>query len=443
MKIAYLINQYPKVSHSFIRRELRALEHQGFEIERYALRGWDVELPDPEDQREQACTHYLLRHGVGKLLGAAALEALNNPSRFTQAAALTWRQWRRGDRGLARNLITLAEACLLRHWQVRDGVEHVHAHFGTNGTQIARLAKVLGGVPFSFTAHGQDEWDAPVQLDLRGKLHDASFAVGISSYSAAQLRRWADRGDWPRIHVLHCGVEARYLEEPLTPVPDVARLVCVGRLCAEKAQVQLLEAVARLVAEGDELELVLAGDGEMRAEVETHIDRLGLRKRVRVTGWISGDQVRAELLGARALVLASFSEGLPVVIMEALALGRPVLATMVGGIPELVRPGKEGWLVPAGDITGLCKGLRTVLRTPVERLGAMGESGRSRVAARHGIERIAARLGRLIHGGRGGHRQVGPPKPPERTAGSARPAPGARFGGLHQAHDRSATAHAQ
>ena len=400
MKIAYLVNQYPKVSHSFVRRELLALERQGFEIERYALRGWELELPDPADQREQARTRYLIRKGPLPLLWRAVREAVNHPRHFGRALKAAWQQWRGGDRSLARNLITLAEACELRHWVQRDQVTHVHVHFGTNGTQVARLARLLGGAPYSFTAHGQDEWDAPRQLNLRDKIHEAKFAVGISSFSASQLQRWAHRDDWPRIHVMHCGVEKTFLEESLTPVPDVPRLVCVGRLCAEKAQLLLLEAVARLVGEGREIELVLAGDGEMRAEVEARIERLGLGAHVRITGWISGVQVREELLAARALVLPSFSEGLPVVIMEALALGRPVVSSYVGGIPELVRADQEGWLVPAGSLDELCAALRRVLDTSVHRLTVMGASGRVQVRRRHHIDQIATRLALLIDDGR-------------------------------------------
>ena len=138
-------------------------------------------------------------------------------------------------------------------------------------------------------------------------------------------------------------------------MPAARRLVCVGRLCEQKGQLLLVEAAHRLTAQGVDFELVLAGDGEMRGAIEALITHHNLQGRVRITGWISGEQVRNEILAARALVLPSFAEGLPVVIMEAMALRRPVISTFVAGIPELVRPGEHGWLVPAGDVEALAR----------------------------------------------------------------------------------------
>jgi glycosyltransferase involved in cell wall biosynthesis len=163
----------------------------------------------------------------------------------------------------------------------------------------------------------------------------------------------------------------------------------------------LIEAVHRLVQAGIKLELVLAGDGEMRMEAEALIMRYGLREQVRITGWLSGYQVRKEILAARALVLPSFSEGLPVVIMEAMALRCPVLATYVGGIPELVLPGENGWLFPAGDVDELQAAMVKCLTLPLMELERMGEQARDRVLRRHDIDREAAKLAVLFREGTG------------------------------------------
>jgi glycosyltransferase involved in cell wall biosynthesis len=176
------------------------------------------------------------------------------------------------------------------------------------------------------------------------------------------------------------------------PIPAAPRLVCVGRLCEQKGQLLLVEAVARLAARGVAVELVLAGDGEMRADVEQAVARHRLQQAVRITGWIGGDGVREEILAARALVLPSFAEGLPVVIMEALALRRPVISTYVAGIPELVRDGVEGWLVPAGDVEALAQAMGRLLSAPVDVLARCGEAGRERVLARHSVRAEAAKL---------------------------------------------------
>jgi glycosyltransferase involved in cell wall biosynthesis len=170
----------------------------------------------------------------------------------------------------------------------------------------------------------------------------------------------------------------------------------VGRLCEQKGQLLLVEAVARLAARGVAVELVLAGDGEMRADVEQAVARHRLQQAVRITGWIGGDGVREEILAARALVLPSFAEGLPVVIMEALALRRPVISTYVAGIPELVRDGVEGWLVPAGDVEALAQAMGRLLSAPVDVLARCGEAGRERVLARHSVRAEAAKLQALF-----------------------------------------------
>jgi glycosyltransferase involved in cell wall biosynthesis len=392
VRIAYLVNQYPKVSHSFIRREILALERQGVEVARFALRGWDAAVADAEDESERARTRYLLRGGLLPLAAALFGTALGSPVRFARALSLAVRMSRGSDRSLPYHLAYLAEACLLRSWLREADVAHLHAHFGTNGAEVAMLAHVLGGPAYSFTVHGPEEFDRPEALGLREKASRAAFVVAISSYGRAQLMRWIRFRDWPKIEVVHCGVDAAYLTGAPVPVPDAPRLVCVGRLCEQKGQVLLIEAVARLVARGVRLEIVLAGDGELRAEVEAAIARHRLQTCVRITGWIDGNQVRRELLAARALVLPSFAEGLPVVVMEALALQRPVVTTYIAGIPELVCAGEHGWLVPAGDVAALAEAIQAAIDAPVEALSRMGEAGRVRVLERHSVDVEAARL---------------------------------------------------
>jgi glycosyltransferase involved in cell wall biosynthesis len=218
----------------------------------------------------------------------------------------------------------------------------------------------------------------------------------VSEYSKSQLYRWSAHAHWGKIHVVHCGVDELFLASLPSPIPAAPVLVCVGRLCEQKGQLLLVEAAARLAAEGVEFELVLAGDGELRAVLERSIARHGLGKSVRITGWISNERVRAEILAARALVLPSFAEGLPVVLMEALALGRPVISTYVAGIPELVEHEQSGWLVPAGDVAALTAALRAALRATPAELEALGRRGRERVRAHHDARREAAKLSDLF-----------------------------------------------
>lgn len=396
MRVAYLVNQYPKVSHTFIRREIAALERQGMEVQRIAVRGWDADGVDEADRRECEQTRYLLREGLWPLAQAAWRVLLADPSRFGRALLLACRMGWRADRPLPVHWVYLAQACRLLEWLRESGASHVHAHFGTNPAEVAMLAHALGGPPYSFTVHGPEEFDRPAALHLGEKLRRAAFAVAVSSFGRSQLYRWVGHGHWHKLHVVHCGLEPGFHAGPPAPPPEAPRLVCVGRLCEQKGQLLLVQAAGRLMQRGIDFELVLAGDGEMRGEVQALLDQLGLQARVRITGWISGDEVREQLLASRAFVLASFAEGLPVAIMEAMALRRPVIATAVAGIPELVRDGENGWLVPAGDVEALAAAMQACLRMDPQALGRMGDAARRRVLERHDIDVEAAKLAALF-----------------------------------------------
>jgi colanic acid/amylovoran biosynthesis glycosyltransferase len=397
LKIAYFVNEYPKASHSFIRREILALERQGCEILRLALRGWDNELPDPQDQDECTRTRHALRGGLATLILPTLATMCRSPGKFLSAVRLAAHMSRDSERPLAYHLIYIMEACRILEWVREFGAERIHVHFGDNSTEIVMLARVLGGPPYSFTAHGPNEFLRNWGLDQ--KIHRAEFAVAISSYGRSQLYLRCEPRDWPKVKVIHCGLEKSFYDVPAVPIPANTTLVCVGRLCAAKGQRLLLEVVGRLVAAGLPLQLVLAGDGPMRAELEQRIVQLGLSAHVRITGWISGEKVRNEILAARALVLPSFAEGLPVVIMEAMALRRPVLTTYIAGIPELVRSGENGWLFPAGSLQELEQAIRECLSLPVEALQKMGDAGFERVTNRHNVEIGAAKLAALFHAG--------------------------------------------
>ncbi|MDD2046712.1 glycosyltransferase [Pseudomonas putida] len=392
MRIAYFINQYPKVSHSFIRREILALERQGIEIQRIALRGWDAELQDAEDLSERDKTRYVLQDGIKGLLVPLLQVLRSRPRQFCSALWLALRMGLRADRPWPYHLVYLAEACRVVQWLQAFGAEHVHAHFGTNSTEVVMLANALGGPTYSFTVHGPEEFDKPQFLYLGEKVRRAAFVAAVSSYGRSQLYRWVAHEHWAKVKVVHCGLERMFHEVPAVVAPSVPRLVCVGRLCEQKGQLLLLEAARLLAAQSVLFEIVLAGDGEMRADIEALIVRHDLQEQVRITGWISSAQVRDEILAARALVLPSFAEGLPVVIMEAMALRRPVLTTYVAGIPELVRQGENGWLFPAGAVEELAAAMADCLAQPVDTLQRMGEAAYQRVLQRHDIDNEAARL---------------------------------------------------
>jgi colanic acid/amylovoran biosynthesis glycosyltransferase len=393
LRIAYFINHYPKVSHSFVRREILALERQGFTVQRIALRGWLDSLPDEEDHQEQKRTHYVLREGLRGLLLPMVRTMLRTPSRFFAVVALGVKMSRNSDRPLPYHLIYVAEACRILEWLVAFGSIRLHAHFGTNSAEVAMFTHALGGPPYSFTVHGPDEFLRPIGLEE--KIRRSSFVVAISNFGRSQLFLRSRHADWPKIKIVHCGLEESFYQAaPQTLGPP--RLICVGRLCDAKGQILLIEAAALLADKGISFELVLAGDGPMRKEIERIVQERGLGERVRITGWISSNQVRDEILAARALVLPSFAEGLPVVIMEAMALRRPVLSTYVAGIPELVRHGQEGWLVPAGAVRELAEAMEACLASSVDDLRRLGDAAQSRVLVRHSVDTETGKLAELF-----------------------------------------------
>ncbi|MET0344507.1 MAG: glycosyltransferase family 4 protein [Polyangiales bacterium] len=393
MRVAYLVNQYPSVSHTFIRREIEALERLGAHVSRFSIRQMREEmLPDPADQRELAITHALLGRGGISLLPPVARIASSRPERFARAQALAVRIGHGSERGILRNQAYLGEACALLEQLEDEGVHHVHAHFGTNSAAVAMLAHELGGPSYSFTAHGPEEFDRPDLIKLREKIERAAFVVGVSSFGRSQLYRYCPAAEWSKVHVVRCGVDADYVARAPSPVPDVPRFVSVGRLSEQKGQLLLVEAAAQLKREGRSFELVLVGDGPMRSDVEALVAREALHQHVRLAGWASGDEVRTQLEASRAFVLPSFAEGLPVVLMEALGRGRPVITTYIAGIPELVRDGVEGWLVPAGSSDAVAQAMREALDATPAQLNEMGQSGHQQVRALHDAERNAAEL---------------------------------------------------
>ncbi|MGY6706402.1 glycosyltransferase [Roseinatronobacter sp.] len=387
------MNTYPVTSATFIRREIAALEALGVSVSRFALRPWDQPLVDPADRQEQTRTTYLLAPGGLRLLGMALREGLRNPRGFLRAARTAWQLHRNAGRGsFVRHVAYMLEAV---HLKRSLGVcTHVHAHFSTNTAAVALLCEHLGGPEYSFTAHGPDEFLDPRAASLRMKLQHARFAVAITEFARVQLALAGGMSVWPKLKVVQCGVDLHDLPIQSAPAPD-APFVCVGRLCVQKAQELIVEALADVRRTHPHARVILIGDGDTRPAITAAIDRHGLGAHVELRGWADNAGVRDALSQARALLLPSFAEGLPIVIMEAHALGRPVISTYIAGIPELV-DAQSGWLVPAGDVPALADAMRACMQASPEQLARMGTTGRARVEATHDITQSAAQLKALF-----------------------------------------------
>ena len=397
MKVAYVLNTYPAPSHSFIRREIKALERRGVGVHRLAMRPFDGPLADEADRDEAAKTEYVLSAGFGVMIWSLFTLGLRSPLRVYSALGLALKAARGSEVGLFKHLIYYLEAALVARRVIEHRIDRMHAHFGTNAATVAMLAAHLCGRPFSFTVHGPEEFDKPAALALALKIRQAEFVVAISSFGRSQLCRLVDYRLWSRIKVVHCGIEPALFEtaRPL-PLTRPLTLVNVGRFAEQKGQLLLIEAMAEVARRGVDVRLVLVGNGPLRAPIERAISHGGLGHKVELTGWLDESGVRRALESAQALILPSFAEGLPMVVMEAMVSARPVIATWIAGIPELVQDGKTGWLVPAGDVNALVEAILDLAGTTDERLRRMGTTGRARVLMRHNIDVEAAKLAALF-----------------------------------------------
>ncbi|MFZ1470412.1 MAG: glycosyltransferase family 4 protein, partial [Paracoccaceae bacterium] len=305
-----------------------------------------------------------------------------------------------GTGGRLRHLIYWIEAAHLARRCHDLRLPHIHAHFGTNSATVAMLAAEIGGLGYSFTVHGPEEFDAPRAHSLHEKVARAAFTVAISSFGRSQLCRWADVADWSKLHVVHCGIEPWRFPAP-APLPQgPRRLVAIGRLAEQKGFPLLIEAMALAAPYIPDLHLTLIGEGPLRPLLESQITRAGLQSQITLTGWLDEAAVRDHLAHSHALILPSFAEGLPMVVMEAFAAARPVIASAIMGVPELASR-ETGWLVPAGDAAALAQAILDFAATPRDRLETMGAEARATVLARHDITAEAEKLAALlVSGGR-------------------------------------------
>jgi glycosyltransferase involved in cell wall biosynthesis len=284
------------------------------------------------------------------------------------------------------------------------GIVHLHNHFGDSSCSVAVLAAAMAGVPYSYTMHGPGEFFEPMRWRIDLKIARAAFVAAISHFARGQGMIFADQAHWDRIKIVHCGVDPG-----LYPAPEGEagkRLLFVGRLAAIKGVVLLLQAVAALKDRHPDLRLTLVGEGPEAAALKARAADLGVAEIVVFTGYLGPEGVAEELARADLFVLPSFAEGVPVVLMEAMAAGRPVIAPHVAGVPELVEDGVSGFLAAPGDLQGLIGQIEAILSDPA-RAAAMGRAGRAKVAAEFDSAAEAAWLLRLFQGSLAGRLPAG------------------------------------
>lgn len=399
--LAWITGEYIRVSHTFIQREVAGLRSAGLDVQTFSIRrsGPD-QLVGPEQRDEAARTFYVLdaaRRPLGALRAHAAVIG-RAPRVWVRTLRAAWRTAPAGIRGRLYGLIYFHEAAVLAQELRARGAVHLHNHFATASCTVARLAAPLAGIPWSFTIHGPDDFLQPEQWRLDDKVAQAAFVVCISEYARAQVMRRAKAADWPKLHIVHCGVEPeRYDSEGLGTVAVTKaadRLLFVGRLAVEKGLPVLLDALVQARKERPTLRLTVVGDGPERAAIEAQARALELTDIVEFTGYKGQEEVAEMLRHVTALVLPSYAEGVPVVLMEALAAGLPVVSTRVAGIAELVEDGVSGRLVDPGDRDALTQAILEVTGDAGVR---MAGAGQTKVRAEFDSRREAARIAVLVH----------------------------------------------
>ena len=392
--LAYLTSQYPMLSMIFVLREIVQLRRSGLRIETASISAPDraSDAMTVEERDEAARTYAIKSHGLGGVVAGHLSALVAHPAGYLRGWALAFRLARLDVRRLAFNLAYFTEALMVGRWMHAKALRHLHVHLMSQPATVGMFVKRVFGVGLSITVHGPDEfYDAPGQY-LSEKVDAADFVCCISHYARSQLMRLSPVEHWSKLVVCRLGVDPQVFQA--VAKADGAppfRILCVGRLTPAKGQHLLIDAVARLSAEGRKVHLHVVGAGVDRESLERHIARFEVGRQVTLEGAVNQDRIRAFYAMADAFCIPSFAEGIPIVLMEAMAMQIPCVTTHITGIPELIRNGVDGLLVAPSDLDGLVDALKALIDDPdlCRRLGA---SGRQRVIEHYDLAANVERL---------------------------------------------------
>lgn len=400
-RLTYLLSVYPGVSHTFLLNEIYELRKLGFMIDIASINSPD-EPSDGLGARElEECKNTLYIKSINR--PQAALRSLKIAFAHPVAAlcglraALSLDPW--NFSASIYSLFYLAEALILGDWMRRRGHDRLHVHFGGSVATVGMLASVIWKIPYSITVHGPDEFYDVDTSHLRMKVEQARLVICISDYCRSQLMKVCDPAHWSKLRVIRLGVDPEFFSPAsVAKESSTLEIVCVGRLVPSKGQLILLRAMAELLQRGYPLRLRLIGDGCDRPRLEAFIREHGLGDFVVLEGARSHEAAKRFLEQADIFVLASFAEGLPVALMEAMAMEVACVSTYVAGIPELIRDGLDGLLVPPSSHQALAAAVERLVVDPGLRRG-LAVSGRRRVVELYNLQQnvgiLAATLAEL------------------------------------------------
>lgn len=406
MKLAYLLSYYPAPSHTFFLAEVEGLRARGAEIHTASINPAHS-TGTPSETAAVASTMYVKRGSSAALALQAFLLALRHPMAFLRGLALVLGLEGASLRERGLWTLYLGEAMIAGAWMRRNDLTHLHVHFGGPVASVALLTSKAWRVPYSITVHGPEELLNVDRFRLREKFRAAKFIVCISEFCRSQVAAQMDYRSAGKCIVNRLGVSesalAPYRQQPRDAPPRPLQVVCTGRLVQEKGQHVLLEACARLLRQGVELQLTLIGGGPQRARLEEFARSRNIADRVRFLGVQSHEETLRVVSQADLFVLPSSAEGVPVAIMEAMALNVPVISTYIAGIPELVENGVSGWLVPAGSVDALEAAMTLAAGNPSLR-ATMAAAARKTIDAKYSLDTNHATLLEIFHARAGGVR---------------------------------------
>ena len=397
--VAYLVAAYPAVSHTFIAREIDALRRRGVSISTISIRRTPAtQLLTDADRAAAAETFTVLPVNPVTLVAAHLIALRSRPAQYFSTLLQSLTMSSGGARATLWQLFYFAEAIIVWHRCRRQGIRHIHAHFANVACAVALLAARFGepdDMSWSFTMHGPTEFDDVTRFALAEKVRRAAFVACISDFCRSQLMKLTSPAEWDRLHVVRCGLSQSIAPGSSETTEGPLRVLCVGRLVPEKGQLILLRAAAMLRDRGVAVRLTIVGDGPLAEDIRQQIDSLRLGDAVELLGALGADQVGELYSQVDAFCLPSFAEGVPVVLMEAMAAGLPVVSTRIAGISELVEDGVSGALVPPGRPAPVAEAL-ACLAGDRELRERWGRAGRERVTRAFDVDRGAEILQSLF-----------------------------------------------
>jgi colanic acid/amylovoran biosynthesis glycosyltransferase len=392
--LAYLVSEYPGVSHTFILREIRRLRAMNSDIRVASInqcRRPTAQLTE-EERQEMAATYYVKKAGVSGALRAHWFVLASRPIAYLRGLGFALRLAGGDIKRLLFAIFYFVEAVMLGRWMERQGLRHVHVHFANPAAQVALIASRVFAIRYSLTVHGPDEFYDTQGHNLTEKVAGASFVCCISYFAISQLKLLSPSSEWSKFELTPLGVDPKVFAPcPFRFVPEPFEILCVGRLVAAKGQHILLEAIDRLVHKDFRVRLRLVGDGPERKPLELEVRRRGLSEHVIFEGSVNEDRIREFYRGADAFVLASFAEGVPVVLMEAMAMEIPCVTTYVGGIPQLIQNEVDGLLVAPSDVNALTSAIERLIGDPALRI-RLATAARERVFKHYNLGPNVSRL---------------------------------------------------